>query len=183
VSAKYLLPCRCGQNVVVEPRQAGETTVCSCGQSLPIPTYLEMTALEPAPDEPVAPVPGSTWGWRQQMVLVGIVLLSAAVAVGILAYTSRPITPIEVFDLNKSQVEENAKNLSPVKTWLFWNNMKQVGLIRHTNPKYEAAMVVFRVEQTVAVALALAGLALIGIGGRKKKGAMQSAEVGTSKIN
>lgn len=42
VSSKYLLPCLCGQQIPIEPRQAGETVACRCGISLQAPTMRKM---------------------------------------------------------------------------------------------------------------------------------------------
>jgi hypothetical protein len=165
VSVKYLLPCRCGQQVVVEPREAGETTVCSCGQSLSIPTFLEMSALERAPEETM-PTTGSAWGWTQRIVLLGAMLLLTAIAVGVLAYKTRPIAPIDVFD--PEAVQRGIKDWPPGYTWWAWENMKQMGLIQRSNPKYESAVVLFRVEEATAVVLTLAGIALVALGMKKK---------------
>jgi hypothetical protein len=168
VSVKYLLPCRCGQQVVVEPREAGETTVCSCGQSLAIPTFLEMSALERASEETAPAASGSSWGWAQRIVLLGAILLLAAVAISVLAYKTRPIAPIDVFD--PEAVQRGIGNWPPGQTWLMWENLKQVGLIQRSNPKYEARVALFRVELAAIVVLTLAGIALLGVGMKMKKG-------------
>jgi hypothetical protein len=166
VSVKYLLPCRCGQQVVVEPRQAGETAMCSCGQSLPIPTFLEMSALVRAPEE-TAPAAGSAWGWAQRIVLLGVMLLLTAIAIGVLAYKTRPIAPIDVFD--SEAVKQGIKDWPPGQTWFIWERMKQIGLIQRSDPQYEAAVVLFRVELVAAVALTLGGIALVTLGMKKKR--------------
>ena len=51
---KYLLPCKCGKSVEVEPGQAGQTVVCGCGEELLVPTMLQIKALPVAPDKPVS---------------------------------------------------------------------------------------------------------------------------------
>ena len=48
MSKQYLLPCSCGNQIVVEPTQAGETLSCSCGQQLVAPTLRQMRTLAPA---------------------------------------------------------------------------------------------------------------------------------------
>jgi hypothetical protein len=50
---KYLLPCKCGQSVEVEPGQAGQTVVCNCGELLIVPSMLQVKALPAAPEKPV----------------------------------------------------------------------------------------------------------------------------------
>lgn len=61
---QYRLTCQCGRSYPVEPRQAGGTLVCECGETINIPTMLKMKRLpvwgeeeEAAPekDEAVAP--------------------------------------------------------------------------------------------------------------------------------
>ena len=50
---KYLLPCKCGESVEVEPGQAGQTVVCGCGESLLVPSMLQVKALPKADEKPV----------------------------------------------------------------------------------------------------------------------------------
>ena len=57
--AKYLLPCSCGRKMPVEPRQAGQSVDCACGESLEIPTMLAMSALEPADSVAENPEPSA----------------------------------------------------------------------------------------------------------------------------
>lgn len=45
--AKYLLPCPCGLNVSVSTSQAGADVHCQCGQTLSVPTMLEVKRLPP----------------------------------------------------------------------------------------------------------------------------------------
>jgi hypothetical protein len=167
VSAKYLLPCRCGQQVVVEPRQAGETVVCSCGQTLPIPGMLEMAALEAAPPaEMPPPPPGGAWGWRQRMVMFGTVMLVGAVLAGVWLARTRPIAPIDTID--PDILRRDFKGFPPTFSWHVWRDMKQ-GLDRRTDPRYEAALLRFRVWEAVTIGLALVGLALLGAGVAKRR--------------
>ena len=48
----YLLPCKCGQSVEVEPGQAGQTVKCDCGENLLVPSMLQVKALPVAPEKP-----------------------------------------------------------------------------------------------------------------------------------
>ena len=50
---KYLLPCKCGQSVEVVPSQAGQEVVCACGETLLVPSMLQVKALLVAPEKPV----------------------------------------------------------------------------------------------------------------------------------
>ena len=51
---KYLLPCKCGQSVEVEPGQAGQTVGCGCGENLLVPSMLQVKALPVAPEKPAS---------------------------------------------------------------------------------------------------------------------------------
>ncbi len=45
MSQKYLLPCSCGKTVPIEPSQAGGNVRCECGQTLKIPSLLQIKKL------------------------------------------------------------------------------------------------------------------------------------------
>jgi len=51
---KYLLPCKCGKTIEIEPGQAGQTVVCGCGENLLVPTMLQIKALPVATEKPVS---------------------------------------------------------------------------------------------------------------------------------
>jgi len=169
VSTKYYLPCRCGRQITVEPREAGETAVCPCGQSLPIPAMLEMAALEPVLAE-ASPPSEHLWGWQHRLLLLGGTLLGAAVIGGICLHWNRPVTPSDAID--PDAIRQTAKNLSPLETWHYWELMKQ-GLDRRTDQVYMSALTRFHVWQAVSGVVGLIGLALIGAGmamGKKRGG-------------
>jgi hypothetical protein len=177
VSVKYLLPCRCGRQITVEPREAGQTSVCPCGQTLPIPTMREMTGLELAPVETSRP-PERAWGWQHRVSLLGATLLATAVVGGVLLFWHRPIAPIDAID--PQAVQQRANDLSPLRTWQVWQLMKQ-GLDRRTDQIYEAALTRFRVWETVSGVMALIGIALIGTGiaiGKKRGGERETRRQG-----
>jgi hypothetical protein len=158
VTAKYLLPCSCGQQVVIEPRQAGETIPCFCGAPLQVPTLLDMAALDPAPPELAATPPAPTWGWKHRLQLSGVVLLLLAIILGVLLHFERPIAPFDT--INPEQLQQDARKLTPSRTWDIWEMMKQ-GLDRRTDQKYADAMFRFRVWQAAVAGVALCGIAMI----------------------
>ena len=45
---RYLLPCSCGQSIVIDTIQAGQEVRCSCGQSQLVPTLREIRQLPEA---------------------------------------------------------------------------------------------------------------------------------------
>ena len=98
VSVQYLLPCPCGQQIVIEPRQAGEMVRCVCGASVQVPTLLEITSLEPAPSASVVEPVQSTWGLKQQLRLLGIMLLLVSCVGVVLLHVGRPVSRFDMID-------------------------------------------------------------------------------------
>ncbi len=158
MTAKYLLPCPCGRQIVVEKRQAGQTIVCSCGTSLSAPTLLDMTGLEPAPPEAVPQPASSTWGPRQRLRLLGIMLVLTALAFGVLLYIKRPVSRFDVID--PERIRQTARTFTPAHTWDIWELMKK-GLDRRTDLQYAAAVDRFHLWQAAVAAIALSGVALM----------------------
>lgn len=159
MAAKYLLPCPCGQQIVVQPRQAGETITCSCGASLQVPTLLDMTGLDLAPPESAAPTPPSVaWGLRHRLLFLGMFLVVAAVVGVVWLYVERPRSRFDTID--PEHIRATAQKLPPSQAWGIWESMKQ-GLDRRTDQVYEAAVLRFRVWQCVVGVLALLGIALV----------------------
>ncbi len=161
MSAKYLLPCPCGRQIVVEPRQAGQTIPCGCGALLQIPTLLDMNALEPAPPESVSEPLRSTWGFRHRLRLLGIVLVLTALVGGAWLYRERPISRFDAID--PAHIRQTAQKLPPSRTWEIWETMKQ-GLDRRTDQQYADDMEKFYLWQAFFVGIAVIGIALIAAG-------------------
>jgi len=161
VSAKYLLPCRCGQQMVIEPRQAGETVVCRCGATLQVPRMLEIVVLEPAPAESGSPRSGAVWGWRQRIRLLGVMLLLVSIIAGACLYLNPPVSRFKV--LPSEELQRKARKLTPSETWWEWQRMKQ-GLDRWIDQQHAAELVRYRIWQAVTGALAIVGIGLIAAG-------------------
>jgi len=164
VTVKYLLPCACGQKVLVEPRQAGESVVCACGSPLDVPTLLGITALERVEEEPEPRAPPEQWGKRQRLLLLGTVVFAFAVAGGIWLLMHQPKSPFDAID--PEQIRQSAQTLRVWQSWEAWQSMK-VGLDRRTDQQYAAAVTRFRIWLGVVVTLTLTGTALIAVGMKK----------------
>ena len=162
MTLKYLLPCPCGLETVVEPRQAGGTILCSCGSSLQVPTMLEMTALELAPPESASPQPPTAaWGMLHRLVLLGTTVSLVAIAVGIVLYVERPVSRFGRVD--PEEIRRSAQSMSPSLAWEIWETMKQ-GLDRRTDREYEHDLWLFQVWEGIAAGATLIGVALIAAG-------------------
>lgn len=163
MTRKYLLPCVCGLETAVEPRQAGETVVCSCGSPLQVPTMREIANLEIAPPESApSPAAATRWGTPQRLVLLGTAIAAAAILAGIAMFIIRPVSRFAVID--PEQIRRSAKNMTPAYAWDVWETLKQ-GLDRRTDQQYENAMEKFYVWEGVAGGATLIGMGLIVVGG------------------
>ncbi len=159
MGAKYYLPCHCGHQLIVERSQAGETVHCTCGTSLQVPTLLQMNMLEEVTESATARKPSPTWGWRERLRLLGIILLIVSLIGGGVLLWSRPRND----PFSPEEIQRAARALAPVDTWENWQRMKQ-GLDRRIDKRYEAAMEKFRIWRAVSVVVGLSGIALIVAG-------------------
>jgi hypothetical protein len=173
VSAKYLLPCRCGQTVTIESRQAGETVTCVCGETLSVPTMLGIIALEAAPDAS-SQQSANRWEWRQRLLMLGAVMLVAAVIAAIWLYKTRPISITELID--PEMVRQKVGEWPPALSWKIWE-LRKLGLDRQTDRAYEAALVRFHVWETTAAIVAVIGLVLVALGIATKRRAVAADHV------
>jgi len=85
---KYLLPCTCGESIVVEVSQAGQRIPCKCGKSLEVPTMRAIRELAPAVEENTKAAatqrPARTWSQTQGTIFgIGALLAVAGVAAAI----------------------------------------------------------------------------------------------------
>ena len=87
MSTKYLLPCTCGVETIIDQRQAGELVTCTCGRALEVPTLRGLANLEAA-ESPAEQ--RSTWGPKQGLAFIGILLTVAALGFAAYAYVTRP---------------------------------------------------------------------------------------------
>jgi hypothetical protein len=160
VGVQYLLPCSCGQQVVVEPRQAGEMTSCSCGAMLHVPTLLDMRKLELAEQKSTASA-RADWGPKQQLRMLGIVLLAAALGIGGWLLAHQPTS--QFLNVDAEQVRQNAQKLPPVHTWKAWQSMKQ-RIDPRVDQKYADDLQIFHLEMSVLAVIAVLGIAVIVTG-------------------
>ncbi|MBN2578245.1 MAG: hypothetical protein JXB10_04570 [Pirellulales bacterium] len=123
MSLKYYLPCKCGERLIVEPRQAGEIVVCRCGQSLEVPTLRQLRNLDPLIEE-VAATP-STWGLGQSLILLGVVILLGGVGLAYLFVREPPQNPFG--GKSPEVIHEIAQNLPPAESWRMWILLRKMG--------------------------------------------------------
>ena len=92
---QYLLPCKCGEQVVVSTAQAGETVRCTCGAELHVPTMRGLQDMEPI--ERATTRAGRTGGWDDQHRVAFLLILGAltCVAVAIYLWFSMPVPAVQ----------------------------------------------------------------------------------------
>jgi len=164
---QYLLPCSCGQQVRVEPAQAGGQIACQCGQSLTVPTLRALRMLDPAgPDAATSrQIPRGQWS-RTQGALFSIGLAIAVISLAILAYTffmfvqatplTRDYTP-ELSELSSQQVDQ----LTALETYEEFFKMTNEGLGEMGTPLWIHFQQVVAEQKVVMIGSGVA--ALLGI--------------------
>jgi hypothetical protein len=164
VVSKYLLPCSCGRSVTVEAKHAGRQVRCNCGNSLEVPTMLELARLERAEEEAVAAGPTDRWGVPQQFIVVGVAVLLIAICGGAWLALNVPQLPKPAYDATK--IRSQIQSADPAQTLQFWWEVRR-GLPPGRNPamiKYGERLFRFRVW-VIAAAMAIAvGAALTAAG-------------------
>ena len=159
VETKYLLPCSCGRKIPIQPARAGQEIRCTCGASLDVPTMLEMATLQRAQPETASEQPVGSWGIRQSLVLLGVVITLTAVGLEIGLYLTRPamFTP--------DQIRQWVRADSPLESWNRWLAMRAGGLepvnTRRSEKKFDEAVIRHRVWMGVVFVFAAGGIALI----------------------
>lgn len=88
MSESYLLKCDCGKQTPVEPSQAGRKVRCACGKSLDVPALRALRKL-PAPEN-VESVDQGAWSGRNRVLVIGVIVLAAAVLLGGFTLWRRP---------------------------------------------------------------------------------------------
>ncbi len=155
--ATYLLPCSCGQEILIEPRQAGGTVQCQCGQTCVVPTLREVQRLRPAPDSSKTSTAAEpAWGNPQRFLAAGLVLVALA---GIAAVILDTQFPAHFGGLPSPEAErQHVKSLSTLQTMEYLHARLLPGI-----DYYERAAVQSRRTAVYLGMAALAGLGVIGL--------------------
>lgn len=120
--SKYRLPCTCGQSVVVETTQAGETVSCQCGRTLEVPTLRALRQLEPAVEDGPARPTRDTWSIRQGILFgIGLVVLLAGAITAGLSYYQR--SQVDTFMPSEEIIDQWVREVDQwpaERLWAFW---------------------------------------------------------------
>lgn len=115
MSTKYLLPCTCGTETVVEQRQAGELVTCTCGRELEVPTLRGLQQLQTSE---ITADARSSWGPKQGLAFIGILLTLASLGFAAYAYATRP-------KLDVTFVRDVMEATTPANSLLLWQVVRQ----------------------------------------------------------
>ena len=117
--AKYLVACACGRQHTVETRQAGESFLCDCGQSVAVPTLRQLRQLPQAREETVAAT-GATWGARQGAMTVSLLVVAACLAVAAMSrFSEQPVPTIDPVAYTEN-VDRLISTMTPQQAWERW---------------------------------------------------------------
>jgi hypothetical protein len=120
---------------------------------------LEMDSLELAPTEVVVPPSKTTWAWPQAIMMAGVLIALAGVALSTSFYFHRP-------RLNPNAPEilrESAGRLTPAQAWVAWEEWERAGL-GSVDPRKMQAMTSYRVWMTASIFVTLTGIAVVVLG-------------------
>lgn len=110
MKTSYLLPCSCGKDVPVAANQSGLPVRCECGREMTVPALRGLAGLRQIEtDESADAVDASaSWGPRQGVVFLGLVILVASLLASLVLWYGRPQPPIPPgFDeWNQTDVDE-----------------------------------------------------------------------------
>ena len=155
---EYLLPCHCGQKLLVGPAQAGQSLPCSFGAMLDVPTLRALRQLEPS--HPATPRNGS-WGTREKLFFAGLMILLLALVPGSCAWWLRPpaLPPAD-----RQGFRNQLDRLSVLETMILWNRLAQgpQSALRPAEIQLAETVVKYHVWLGLAIAAALAGLGCCG---------------------
>lgn len=91
MSVKYLLPCSCGEKIVIDVGKAGRTIRCQCGRQVEVPTLREIKKLRQFQQQPLDLA--SEWSPRRAAALAGAMMaIVAGLSAGWL-WLNRPVSP------------------------------------------------------------------------------------------
>ncbi len=158
---KYLLPCKCGRKHPVEPAQAGDQLVCNCGDTLPVPTLLEMRKLEQV--QSANQVGPTSWSVKHRTFVIGVVIFLVGTALLAFFWSRRPEPPDDA--TKRRFVERVVQSAPPLELIRMFQAMRNEGL----QPGRDKDIKMFfewRRRYNMAMAgglgVALAGVVIIG---------------------
>ena len=160
MTTRYLLPCKCGENLQLDASEAGLTLTCVCGAQLEAPTLRGLSKLQKVVvlDPPAKEV----WGSRQRGIVIGTLVALLGFAFG-LYWTIKPsVTPHEV-----GGFREISDDAPPAEALALWQQIQIEGLVRapeqFAEKKYRRPRRLAWWWMIAGYLTGVAGLAVIGL--------------------
>lgn len=159
----YLLPCSCGRDIRIEPRQAGETVLCECGETCAIPTMREVQRLRPAPAVGISSTATkSAWENPQRLLVTGLVLLLLAAIAAVILYGQ---FPAQFAGLPAPEAErQRVESMSILERMRYFHQRILPGIELREPPMFQSKRNMLNFAMTTLGGLAVIGVILAGIG-------------------
>ena len=129
MAVQYLLPCECGSTTPIDTSQAGGSVVCSCGETLEVPSLRAIRDLTPLSETTEV----RKYQWNPTAGLLFVSGLIIAITGGGVAFSMHRYSRLAVdFDLPREEdvaawVAE-VDTLPPEELIDMWNDVVQLGL-------------------------------------------------------
>ena len=161
---KYLLPCKCGQNIEVDAGQSGLTVTCACGATLEVPTMRGLSTLavaESSSSGEDGAAPEAAWGPGQGLLFLGtLATICGVIALGLVLRTKPQ------WMVRSDQIAVQVERLSTAELWERWHDLRK-GIAGADDPvrqAYETDWSTFRRRRTMAAIPLVAGVLLLAAG-------------------
>jgi hypothetical protein len=176
----YLLPCSCGKKTEVDSGQAGLNIHCSCGADLAVPTMRGLSQLEraeaPPADRRQSASPPSTWGARQALIFLGLIIMLGALLPAGLAWYTFPQPPVLRTDFEKLN-RDDINPMTLMQTWELWKSLRNDFAEEAEIPEMQMYKILAKVSRErlifmgviggIGLLLVIAGI-LVGPSGRRE---------------
>ena len=169
--SKHVLTCDCGQTLVVDTAQAGETVACGCGKTIAVPTLRRLRELPLAVEESGAAEGAAvgTWGVRQGVMAASLIVAVLALAVAGYSRYRQPELPRFDAMMYTERIDRVVENMTPLEAWRSYVNsyrpLSMVGLQEFRHPAMDSLELEVRWHQLVqAVMVGVAVIALVSAG-------------------
>lgn len=162
--ARYLLPCSCGQQLEVDSTQAGLQVQCRCGKSLEVPTLRGLKQLTPATSQQ-APVVSSTWGPRQGVTFLGIVVFLCGLIGVLVLFATRPAYETPQWKDFDENARRTAQQMTLQESFDTWNSLQKEPFNHNLSPalrSYEERTAAYTRWMVASAVVALLGGVMAG---------------------
>jgi len=117
MTTRYLLPCTCGNQNPVDAGKAGQAIKCACGAVLEVPTMRGLGQLARAEEPAAAP----TWGMRQGLVFIGLIIAVLGFGYGGYLYTTLPEVD---YDRLNAYIDQEVEQYTVKTSLAVWESLK-----------------------------------------------------------